>query len=82
MSFLRVCANVSLQTRHHPLVRVVGHDAHQLHAPLNLRKGQEGRRETVSEQHRVSHPNAETAALWFNIDSPVVWENTTGHKAN
>lgn len=65
MSFLCVCADVSLQTRHHSLVRVVRHDAHQLHAPLNLRTGQD----------RV-HQDTESAALWFNVDSYRVGKHT------
>jgi len=48
MSLLCVRPDVSLETRHHPLVHVVRHDAHQLHAPLNLWRRQEAQVRTVS----------------------------------
>ncbi len=37
MSLLCVCAQLTLQTGHQPLVRVVRHQTHQLHPPLDLR---------------------------------------------
>lgn len=36
MSLLCVCAQLALQTGHQPLVCVVQHQTHQLHAPLDL----------------------------------------------
>lgn len=36
VSLLRVCAQLTLQTGHQPLVRVVQHQTHQLHPPLDL----------------------------------------------
>lgn len=36
MSLFRVCAQLTLQTGHQPLVRVVRHQTHQLHPPLDL----------------------------------------------
>lgn len=39
MSLLCVCAQLTLQTGHQPLVRVVRHQAHQLHPPLDLHIG-------------------------------------------
>lgn len=36
MSLLCVCAQLTLQTGHQPLVCVVRHQAHQLHPPLDL----------------------------------------------
>lgn len=46
MSLLRVCAQLTLQTGHQPLVRVVQHQAHQLHPPLDLHMKEESVRNT------------------------------------
>lgn len=43
MSLFAVGADVTLQTRDHPLVHVVGHHAHHFHTSLDLHKHQQGK---------------------------------------
>lgn len=50
MSLLRVHAQLTLQARHQPLVRVVRHQSHQLHPSLDLEeKRKEGKKKTERE---------------------------------
>lgn len=63
VSLLCVSADVSLQTWHHSLVRVVGHHSHQLHAPLDLSIRQRKSRSLTS-IFDIRHTSRHSSTIW------------------
>lgn len=61
MSLLCVCAQLTLQTGHQPLVRVVRHQTHQLQPPLDLRA--DINHKMLQNQNQQNRPTVSSARL-------------------